>query len=116
MHSIWLRRGGPMWPLLRPESTAVDKRHPGDILLTIQEVEQKMPKTVSVLTRVSPGVKKKLEAIAKDTNRSESFLAAEAITSYVEASAWQIELIRKRLAKADSPDGRFVPHEEVREW
>jgi len=75
-----------------------------------------MPKSVPVMTRVKPEVKEALRAMAEDTNRSESFVAAEAITAYVEANAWQVELIRKRLVEAGEPDAKFVPHEEVEAW
>jgi len=74
-----------------------------------------MPKTVPVMTRVSPELKERLQALAKDTNRSESYLAAEAIAEYVEMNAWQVKEIRRRLdeAKAGAPG---VAHEEVDAW
>lgn len=75
-----------------------------------------MRRTVAVLTKVSPAVKARLETLAKDTNRSEATIAAEAIASYLDARAWQVDRIKRRLAKADSPDGRFVPHEEAMDW
>lgn len=75
-----------------------------------------MSKTMPVMTRVKPEVKAALAAIARDTNRSESFIAAEAITAYIEANAWQVELIRQRVADSEKPDARFVPHDEVEAW
>ena len=75
-----------------------------------------MPKTMPVMTRVKPEVKEALAAMARDTNRSESFIAAEAITAFVKANAWQVDLIRRRLAEADQPDTPFVPHDEVEAW
>ena len=59
-----------------------------------------MPKSVPVMTRVSPALKKKLQTLAKDTRRSESYLVAEAITDYVELNAWQVKTIKKRLDEA----------------
>ena len=43
-----------------------------------------MPRTSPVMTRVSPDIKRKLRALTKETDRSESYLAAEAIAAYVE--------------------------------
>jgi predicted transcriptional regulator len=67
------------------------------------------------MTRIAPELKQKLQALAKDTNRSESYLAAEAIAEYVEMNAWQIKEIKRRLreAKAGAPG---VPHAEVEAW
>ena len=40
--------------------------------------------------RVDASVKKRLEALAKHSRRSKSFLAAEAIAAYVQAEEWQL--------------------------
>lgn len=63
-----------------------------------------MTKTVLVSTRVEPELKKKLRRLAENTERSESFLAKEAIEAYVEANDWQVELIKQRLAEAKKAD------------
>jgi predicted transcriptional regulator len=75
-----------------------------------------MPRSVPVLARVRPKVKAKLKCLARDTQRTESFLAAEAITAYVEANAWQVEVIRKRLASVSDPKAGVLPHEDVGAW
>jgi len=72
-------------------------------------------KTALVTTRVEPATKKKLRAIAESTQRSESFLAKEAIEAYVETNEWQVALIKERLAEAKK-GGPTVPHEEVVAW
>ena len=74
-----------------------------------------MPKTVPVMTRVSPTLKKKLQALAKDTKRSESYLAAEAIAGYVELNAWQVAETKRRLKAAQAGEPG-IPHEEVDAW
>lgn len=74
-----------------------------------------MTKSTTLSVRLSPEVKDKLEALARDTNRSKSFLAAEAIDSYVESNAWQVEGIREALRKADA-GGPFAAHEEVEHY
>ncbi|MGD9539235.1 MAG: CopG family ribbon-helix-helix protein [Alphaproteobacteria bacterium] len=74
-----------------------------------------MPKTVPVMTRVSPTLKKKLQALAKDTKRSESYLVAEAIADYLDLNAWQIKVIKKRVEEVLSGEPG-VPHEDVVKW
>ena len=39
--------------------------------------------------RVESGVKKRLEKLAKSTGRSRSFLAAEALSEYLDVNEWQ---------------------------
>ena len=67
------------------------------------------------MTRVSPDIKRKLRAPAKETDRSESYLAAEAIAAYVELNAWQVTHIRKSLAEGTAGD-TGVSHERVAAW
>jgi predicted transcriptional regulator len=64
------------------------------------------------MTRIEPKTKKKLQTLARDTNRSEAYLVSEAIESYVAANEWQVELIRERLAEAKA-GGPTLTHEEV---
>ena len=64
--------------------------------------------------KLSSGVKKRLEAIAARSKRSESALAAEAISTYIDLDEWQISEIRKGIQDADS--GRVVDHERVSKW
>ena len=47
---------------------------------------------------------KKLDKLAKATERSRSFLVAEAIREYVAVNEWQIEEIKKGLREADAGD------------
>jgi predicted transcriptional regulator len=77
--------------------------------------EQDMPSTVTFSVRLPTTRKEQLEALAKSTGRSANHLANEAIASYVDANAWQVEEIRKAVAKADA-GGPFVPHEQVASW
>jgi predicted transcriptional regulator len=44
----------------------------------------------------------KLEALARSTRRSKSFLAAEAIAAYVELNEWQIGEITAGIQELDS--------------
>lgn len=74
-----------------------------------------MVSTVPVMARVSPEVKEKLRAIARSTQRSEAFLAREAIEHFVSMNDWQIALIEDRLAEAHA-GGETVSHDEVAAW
>ncbi len=64
--------------------------------------------------RIDEKTKEQLEALAKRSRRSKSFLAAEAIAAYVQAESWQLEQIAAGLD--DLEEGRTVGHEDVAGW
>ena len=64
--------------------------------------------------RIDAGTKKRLEALSQSVNRSKSFLAAEAITNYVEAEERQLGEIAEGIAELDA--NKTVPHEKVAKW
>jgi RHH-type transcriptional regulator, rel operon repressor / antitoxin RelB len=64
--------------------------------------------------RIDTRTKKRLEMLSKQAKRSKSFLAAEAITAYVESEAWQLGEIEEGIADLEA--GRQVSHEEVAKW
>ena len=70
-----------------------------------------MTASTTMTIRVSPETKSKLERIAADTRRSKSFLAAEAVSAYVERELEIIDGIKRGMA--DVAAGRVVPHEQV---
>src|SRR3984893_18752632 len=51
--------------------------------------------------RVDRSTKSRLEKLAKSTGRSRSFLAAEAITAYLDTNEWQISGITAALSPLD---------------
>jgi len=64
-----------------------------------------------VLTlRLDSKLKKKLDKLAKATERSRSFLAAEAIREFVALNEWQIEDTKRAVQEADAGD--FLTEEE----
>jgi RHH-type transcriptional regulator, rel operon repressor / antitoxin RelB len=71
-----------------------------------------MSTTLSI--RLDVKVRERLERLAERTQRSKSFLAAEAISAYVEAEDWQLEEVAMGLAELDN--GKMVKHEKVSEW
>jgi RHH-type transcriptional regulator, rel operon repressor / antitoxin RelB len=58
--------------------------------------------TTVITTRIDAALRAKLEALARSTKRSKSFLAAEAIAAYVELNEWQIGEITAGLEELDS--------------
>ena len=64
--------------------------------------------------RVDAPTKVRLEKLAESTGRSRSFLAAEAITQFLDANEWQVEGIRDAIRAIDA--GEAIAHEDVRKW
>jgi predicted transcriptional regulator len=75
-----------------------------------------MADSATLTVRVPQKTKKRLEALAKNTKRSKSFLAAEAITAYLETEAWQVERIKAAIKNADAHPEEGIPHEAVDRW
>lgn len=73
-----------------------------------------MAATTTLTVRLDAKTKKRLEALGKQTRRSKSFLAAEAVARYVELEEWQIAHIKAGIADADAE--RTVADETVKEW
>jgi RHH-type rel operon transcriptional repressor/antitoxin RelB len=71
-----------------------------------------MTETLSV--RIDGATKQRLDALSRQSKRSKSFLAAEAIAAYVEREEWQIGEIRAAIEEVDAE--RTVPHEKVAGW
>jgi RHH-type transcriptional regulator, rel operon repressor / antitoxin RelB len=60
--------------------------------------------TTIVTARIDAALKAKLEALARSTKRSKSYLAAEAIAAYVELNEWQIGEIEAGIGELDAGD------------
>ena len=70
--------------------------------------------SITFTVRVNPDDKKRLEALAKNTGRSRSYLAAEAIAEYLATNEWQVAGIYEALASLEK--GQAVDHDEVSDW
>ncbi len=74
--------------------------------------------STTMTVRLEDEVKDRLERLAESTQRSKSFLAAEAIREYVENNEWQITETQAALSEADAGD--FAADKEVialaRKW
>lgn len=64
--------------------------------------------------RVETKVKKRLEKLAKSTGRSRSYLAAEALTEYLDVNEWQVAGVKRAAASLDRGEG--IPHSEIKDW
>ena len=71
-----------------------------------------MTETLSI--RLDATTKKRLDALAKRSRRSKSFLAADAIAAYVEAEEWQLGELQAGIAELDA--GREVSDEKISKW
>lgn len=62
--------------------------------------------------RLERRIKTRLDRLAKATDRSRAWLAAEAVKHYLELNEWQITAIREGVREAEK--GRFVSHERLK--
>lgn len=60
--------------------------------------------STTMTIRLEDDMKLRLDRLAGSTNRSKSFLAAEAIREFIENNEWQIAEIHAALGEADSGD------------
>jgi RHH-type transcriptional regulator, rel operon repressor / antitoxin RelB len=60
--------------------------------------------STTMTVRVEDEIKDRLDRLAESTQRTKSFLAAEAIREYVENNEWQIAEIQAALTEADAGD------------
>ena len=70
--------------------------------------------TSVITTRIDAALKAKFEALARSTQRSKSFLAAEAIAAYVELNEWQIGEITAGIQELDSGEALSEKQAEER--
>ena len=71
---------------------------------------------VTLSIRIPPEMRDELENLADATGRTKSFLAAEAISSYLASQAWQVKAVEDAVKKADSNKTKFIDHHKVVDW
>lgn len=71
---------------------------------------------VTLSIRIPLETRDQLEELSDATGRTKSFLAAEAIESYLATQAWQVKAINKAVKKANSQETRFIDHHKVIDW
>ncbi len=74
-----------------------------------------MAHTESLHVRIPQEIREELDRIAASMDRSRNWVVTEAIEQYLQVQRWQLDLIRARLAEADSGTATWLPHEEVME-
>lgn len=67
--------------------------------------------STTMTIRLEDEIKERLDRLADSTNRSKSYLAAEAIRAFVETNEWQVAEIHDALNEADAGD--FASDKEV---
>ncbi len=72
-----------------------------------------MSQTSTMTIRLNNALKDRLDRLATATQRSKSFLAAEAVREYVELNEWQLKEIQDAINEADAAD--FSSDAEVEE-
>lgn len=74
--------------------------------------------STTMTIRIDDEIKDRLDRLAESTQRSKSFLAAEAIREYVVSNEWQIAEVNAALAEADAGD--FASEKDIaalaRKW
>ncbi|MDB5709469.1 MAG: CopG family transcriptional regulator [Sphingomonas bacterium] len=70
-----------------------------------------MNASTTMTIRVPAALKEKLDRLADGTRRSRSYLAAEAVSAYVERELAIIEGVQRGLADVEA--GRVTPHDEA---
>ena len=68
--------------------------------------------STTMTVRLEPELKQRLDRLADATQRSKSFLAAQAIREFVDLNEWQVQEIRNAIAEADQAD--FASDDQVR--
>ena len=66
----------------------------------------------TVTLRLDAKTRKRLDRLAKTTERSRAALAAEAVRHFVELNEWQITAIQEGVRDADR--GRFIDHARLK--
>jgi len=72
-----------------------------------------MPQTDNLTIRLPIESINRLEVLAKETECSRADIAAKAVEQYLDLQEWQIHAIQEAVKEADSPDARFLEHDEV---
>jgi len=80
-------------------------------MYTIYTKETNAMETVPVTGRIDKAISKRLDALAKATARSRSFLIAEAVKAYVKDQTWQIAAIKEGIREADQ--GKFASDQKT---
>ena len=82
-----------------------------DVYMSTQPHGVLMSTTMTI--RLDDDLKEQLDRLAAVTQRSKSFLAAEAIREFIELNEWQVQEIKQAIKEADA--GEFANESEVKQ-
>ncbi|OGA55406.1 MAG: hypothetical protein A3F74_19295 [Betaproteobacteria bacterium RIFCSPLOWO2_12_FULL_62_58] len=68
--------------------------------------------TEPVTLRLDAATRKRLDRLAKATDRTRAALAAEAVRQFVDLNEWQIAAIQEGVREADR--GQFIDHARLK--
>ena len=71
-------------------------------------------RSVPLSLRISEDKARRIEALAKATDRPKSWLLEQALDAYLESQAWQVARIERGLSEVRR--GQAVAHGAVAEW
>jgi RHH-type rel operon transcriptional repressor/antitoxin RelB len=66
--------------------------------------------------RLDAATLRRLDQLAEVTERSKSWLAAQAVKDYLDLNEWQTEAISAAVKRADGRGAEFVEHKKIDEW
>ena len=69
--------------------------------------------STTMTIRLDDDLKEQLDRLAAATQRSKSFLAAEAIREFIELTQWQVREIQQALKEADA--GEFASESAIKQ-
>jgi RHH-type rel operon transcriptional repressor/antitoxin RelB len=72
-----------------------------------------MPQTTTMTIQLPVDTNDRLEALAKVIHISRDALAARAIVEYLDLQEYQVKSIQEAVEEADSPNAKFLEHDEV---
>lgn len=72
-----------------------------------------MPQTTTMTIHLPVEANNRLEALAKATHTPIDDLASIAIKEYLDLQEYQIKAIQDAVEEADSPNAKFLDHDEV---
>lgn len=67
----------------------------------------------TITVRVPERLREQYDALAKATDRNRQFHALAALRRYIEAEAWQVDLIAERLRQLDKGEMGYASPERV---
>jgi RHH-type transcriptional regulator, rel operon repressor / antitoxin RelB len=80
------------------------------------KAQKKLGLSKTMTLRLDTETLRRLGRLAEVTERSKAWLAAQAVKDYLELNEWQTEAINTAIKRANSPDAKFIDHEQVDVW